>query len=63
MQKFRELLIAAKEKYKQETTVKTFLGYNTKVLGEIKYNFKNKTITCLTCCLYSEGKGWVEIVE
>lgn len=61
----KQLLEIAQEKYKN-TQVKNFQGYQVKVIGEIKYNSKLKTITCLSTCLAKIDDSqveWVSVIQ
>lgn len=55
-------MIQAKEKYKDNISVISFSGAKIKSIGEIKINFKNKTIHSDTVVLYNSKRDvWVEI--
>lgn len=57
------MLLIAKEKYKNSPVVNSFCGGKIKSIGEIRINFKNKTIHSDTVVLYNDNrKEWVEIV-
>jgi len=61
----KQLLEFSREKYKN-TTVKNFQGNQVKVIGEIKYNSKLKTISCLSTCLAKiniDEVEWVSVIE
>lgn len=57
---YMKLLIAAKEKYPQKTTVNNGL-YKTKVRGEIRWNKELTAIVCDSSPLYyAKEERWVE---
>lgn len=52
MPKYYDLLLEAREKYKQGEFTKD----GKKIIGQIRWNFKYNFITCDSCMLYDADK-------